>query len=156
MSDDKCGTFKPLSTVLVKSLSIDKELANIAQTKGQLAVDKGAKRYDALQNYQSALQAVDARNTAFKQQLYTTAQDHAQKLAELKASVNNKYQVALQSGGLTNGQQITSGGTTYTVVPNSSGTGIQYLSGKINDPTDPNSANYDPSLDPNSPLFAGQ
>lgn len=109
---------------------LDKALAGISATKGQLAVDKGARRADALSQYKQMLAEVEARNTQFKQQLYVQAQQQAQKLGELKMSAQDKYSANLKTANLQNGQQFNVGNTQYQVAPTASGD-IQYLQGSL-------------------------
>lgn len=55
--------------------ALNSTLAEIANAKGMLAVDRNNRRNEALQNYQSILSTVNARNAAFKQQQFIAAQD---------------------------------------------------------------------------------
>lgn len=110
---------------------LDKALADISGQRGKLNVDKGAQRADALNQYRQLLAEVEARNTQFKQQLYTQAQQQAQKLSQLKMSAQDKYSANLKMANLTNGQQFQVGNTAYQVAPTSEGN-IQYLQGTVN------------------------
>lgn len=107
---------------------LDKALTSISQSRGQLSVDKGARRQEALSQYRQQVMDVEARNTQFKQTLYTQAQAQAQKLAGFKQSAQDKYSANLKMANLTNGQQISVGNKQFQVTPDSQGD-IKYLEG---------------------------
>lgn len=62
--------------------NLESELAGIRREKGQLQQWKAAKAAEAIQNYQFNVQAVEQRNTAFKQQLFMDQQAAQQRLTE--------------------------------------------------------------------------
>ena len=109
--------------------SLDSELNKIAQTKGQLSVDKGRQRYEALNQYQQAVRDVEARNTAFRQGLYVTAQAHQQALNKMKADPQAVFQAYLKTVNLQPGQALNVGDKSYMPVPTASGA-PNWLSGE--------------------------
>jgi len=79
--------------------SLNERLAEINLKKGELESQKAAQRQDVLQRYRQEVNDIQARNTAFKQQLFRDAQAFANEMQMLKERAREKYTVANQ--GLT-------------------------------------------------------
>lgn len=54
---------------------LNQNLAEIRGKKGQLAIERTSQMTNAIQNYQALVSSINARNTAWKQQLFTDARD---------------------------------------------------------------------------------
>ncbi len=89
----KADTWLKDTKLKLKS-DLDRSLAEISRERGNLEIDKGKMRLDALQQYQQVLADTDARNTQFKQQMYMDAQNAQQQIDLMKAQAQEDYQLA--------------------------------------------------------------
>lgn len=135
-----------LLNTIDEQLTINKEkarnelqqaLAQIASQKSELASSRAQMRMQALQNYQNLVADINARNTAFKQQLYLKAQQAQQQIDNFKNSTMQKFDPNLQAANFNVGE------TPYAAVPNNSGSGYTYLKGSTTKTNDEDSDLYD-------------
>lgn len=108
--------------------AFDQARAEIASRKGELQSRKAELMMNALQSYQQLLQEVEARNTAFKQQLYQKAQATQQQLDTFKNQALQKFQAQWE------GFQPPTwnvGGNTVAAFPSGADLrGVTYMTGK--------------------------
>ena len=108
-------------------------LAEIASKRAALQTDRATMRMDLIQNYQSVLSEINARNTQFKQQLYMKAQQASQQLEAAKAQTIQQFQTAFKP------METTLGNAGYTAAPQvdqyGSVKGVQYLKNEKADET---------------------
>jgi len=95
--------------------NLDSQLAQIRGERGQLQMFKAQRAIEAIQNYQSQVRDIEARNTAFKQQLFLNQQTAEQKLSDAlnraKGTAESFKLYNLSSGGITTPVRISNGGT---------------------------------------------
>lgn len=106
-------------------------LADIAGKKGALAVDRANANMQALQNYQSLLSDINARNTQFKQALYQRAQAAQDQVNNFKQSALSNFQATFQDF---TPPTFNVGNKTVSAFPSGSGLrGVTYVSGDTED-----------------------
>lgn len=112
--------------------AFDQARAEIASKKGELQSRKAELMMNALQNYQQLLSGIEARNTAFKQQLYLKAQSTQQQLDTFKNQVQEKIMAQWEQGQLPSWSNAQ--GQSVTYVPQLRGyTTMQYTPKKEED-----------------------
>lgn len=72
-------------------------LADIAGKKGELQQAKADRRMAALQDYQNLVASINARNTAYKQELYNRAQRTSQALDSFRNQAMEQFQTQFQN-----------------------------------------------------------
>lgn len=72
--------------------TLQTNLSQIGQARVGLQSRKAELVYNAMEQYRQEVNAVNQRNTAFKQTLYTQQQDANNKLAQIEAAAKNKIQ----------------------------------------------------------------
>jgi len=85
---------------------LESTLSNIRGQRGQLQARKAELAMTAMQNYQALVADIDARNTAFKQQLYLQQQDAQAKLNEAQTRARS-IQESFSVRNMQQGKQIT-------------------------------------------------
>lgn len=77
-------------------VQLQTDIAQFKQNKGLLLADRQKQIVGALQNYQTLISDVNARNTAFKQKLYQDQKDFDQQLATRKFNAVFNYATYLE------------------------------------------------------------
>lgn len=90
------------STKLQLRSQLQQSLADVGREKGRLESEKAQLRINTLNQYQQVLADVNARNTAFKQQLFQQTQQAQSELEKLRSRAQQSYQVNLTPSNLTN------------------------------------------------------
>jgi hypothetical protein len=74
-------------------------LSEIGGKKGQLRADAAFERQRALQDYQQLVTQINARNTAFKQDLYQRAQSTQDRLAQMQQQAMQNFEAVFTPYG---------------------------------------------------------
>lgn len=91
---------------------LNQALADVAVKKGELEASRATMRLDAIQSYNALISDIEARNTAYKQELYNAAQAAAAKLASYKQTAVGTYEAntqAYQPYGMPGAETTTTG-----------------------------------------------